>query len=778
MPRPLPPAPLLVLAAVACLLATGARAQVPLTLVDDSTTVSSVGFEFVDGQTLLIQNLELQVATKAPPSGVARFFGAGSRGATYPLLPIELARDAIRLERYYADSGFPLAEVDYDVALDTTSNAAAVTFVIEEGPPLLVNAVSFAGPGQSEVAGVLAPEIRDEWAAFTRATSVRPGDRLDNFALVQLQSETVGWLRNRGYAWADAGAEQFPDTTGLAADIRVKVNVGPRARIGSIRVEGNESLDASTITREVPVKPGDLFNAGALVEGQQEIFGLGLFTLALVDIDTTAVRGDTLLPIRVRVRRGPSRVANGFLGYFSDGGVTVRAAFRHLNAFEGARQLGAELEWRTGLPDVRLPGFLGGGTSSRSVTGGPIRDFRLSFPFRQPYVFSRRFSYAFQPSVRQRSDEIEASRTFEIANTLLYTLAPLRTASLSLTGRTRDLSRGLGLRIIDAGGFALPPGPLLPDTLRATTGVLGVDAVWGTLDDPLQPTRGFVLRPSASVAGGDLSYGRVRLAGSATRPFGRRSSLVVRGILGALAPFGDASPDAASAYVLFRDQLFYAGGTNDVRGWSAARLGPKAFSVTPPVETAGVAPDPSVIEDRRDVNYIGVGGRYKALASVQANLPFPLASFGPQWGTQVFVDAGWVGGASTAPSTGLLRAGLAPADSTLADIIDGEGGVRVGTGFGIQYLTPVGYVAVGLGIKVNPSYLDLRDPAVVYCGNSITEADPAVCFGGDTEAVGGQGPARGYIDARLNGSDFDPEALPENPIRGRLQLYFSIGQTF
>ena len=119
------------------------------------------------------------------------------------------------------------------------------------------------------MASVLSPEIREGWAGFKRDPAVQTGDRLDNFALVQLQSETISWLRNRGYAWADAGAEQIPDSTGLRADVRVKVNVGPRSRVGEIVVEGDTSLARSVITRELPFDTGDLFDASALVEGQR-----------------------------------------------------------------------------------------------------------------------------------------------------------------------------------------------------------------------------------------------------------------------------------------------------------------------------------------------------------------------------------------------------------------------------------------------------------------------------------------------------------------------------
>ena len=759
------------LALLLVLVAPCALAQVPLTLVNDSTTVGTLEFDFEDTQTLLVENLELQVATKAPPpSFLFGFIGGPEEGAVYPFDPIELARDVVRLERHYAASGFPRADVDYAVALDTTDNTVAVTFEILEGPPLIISGVAFAGPGQRPVAPELAPEIRDEWADFTAGRAVREGDRLDAFALVQLQGETVAWLRNRGYAWADAGAERFVDSTGLAADVRVKVNVGVRTRLGRVRVEGDSSLSANVVTRELGVETGDLFDASALAEGQREIFGLGLFTLALVDVSPEAVRGDTIVPVRIRVQRGPSRVLSAFTGYFSDGGVTLRSSATHRNAFGGARQLSANVEWRTGIGS----GLAGG---SQSVTGGPIRDFRVSLPFRQPYVLDRRLSYTLQPSYRVRDDEIESSTQTEVSNTLLFTRSPLQTIGVSLTGRSRDLSRGLGIRLLDAGRFEPGVSPLLPDALRATTGVVGLDVVWGQLDDPLQPRRGYVTRPSFSVAAGDVSYGRGRVATSLTVPIGsgRRTGIVGRVVAGGIAPFGGSDVDTVGDYVLLRDQLFYAGGTSDVRGWASAQLGPKTFSITAPSVVSGEIPDPSRVTSARDISYVGVGGRLKGSGSLQLNLPLPI---GPQWGANVFVDGGIVAASSAAATNGLIRAGGTRADSSLADQLDLEGGLRIGTGAGIQYLTPVGFVSVAIGVKVNPSYLDLRTPALVYCGSSIFEDDP-VCFGGDEIDAPTDDTALGYVDARLSGADFDPDAIePDKPIFGRLQFHLSIGQTF
>ncbi|HEX8384870.1 MAG TPA: POTRA domain-containing protein, partial [Rubricoccaceae bacterium] len=366
------------LCAAACVLAGPAAAQgAPLSLVNDETQVGTVGFRFVDTRTLDVAQLRLQIATKQPGlvARIKRRVGFGDPGV-FPFRPVEVQKDVVRLRRYYARNGFPRAEVDYEARLDSSRNLASVTFVIAEGPPRLIEALEFAGPGQRPVEEQLDPDLHEDWARFTEGTVLGPGDRLDVASLVLLRSETAGWLRARGYAFADAGTERFLDSTGLGADIRIKVDAGPRARYGSIEVEGAEGLDTDVVLRELPFAPGDRFDARELGEGQRELFGLGLFQLALVETIDGQPR-DSTVEVRVRLRRGPSRVLTGFLGYYSDGGVTGRSQVTHRNLLGGAQELSGNLEWRTGIL----------GRKGQAVSGGPIRDFRASVALRQPYVF-------------------------------------------------------------------------------------------------------------------------------------------------------------------------------------------------------------------------------------------------------------------------------------------------------------------------------------------------------------------------------------------------------
>ncbi|HYE94983.1 MAG TPA: BamA/TamA family outer membrane protein, partial [Rubricoccaceae bacterium] len=190
----------------------------------------------------------------------------------------------------------------------------------------------------------------------------------------------------------------------------------------------------------------------------------------------------------------------------------------------------------------------------------------------------------------------------------------------------------------------------------------------------------------------------------------------------------------------------FAGGTNDVRGWGQNLLGPKFLDLVPDTTLPiGFFPGSSGYTAPR---YYALGGGTKVSGSLQANLPLPL---GPQWGAALFVDGGVVWAPGARDLLTLFAESTSDADRAFGALLLEEDGVpRFGTGAGIQYLTPVGYVNLALGVKVNPSYFDLRDPQDV-----LDELDAS------------------FDEGRV--PDFD--AVPSIWSR-RLQLHFSIGQTF
>jgi len=130
----------------------------------------------------------------------------------------------------------------------------------------------------------------------------------------------------------------------------------------------------------------------------------------------------------------------------------------------------------------------------------------------------------------------------------------------------------------------------------------------------------------------------------------------------------------------FDDIVYYAGGSGDLRGWRSGLAGDKIARRT---ETNG------------NVNYFfeAVGGTAKLAGNVELRLPFP--GLGSAWRTAVFLDAGQVRDGTFIPSA-----------------------MRFGTGGGIRYNTPVGFIRLDLAYKINPGPKDLVTPREIIEGNA------------------------------------------------------------
>lgn len=720
-----------------------AAAQAPLTLVNRETQVQDIAFQFLDTQTFEPSALRLQIALTELPSlaGLRRrlsFIPLVPEVGVHPFSPVELARDAVRIERFYQRNGFLHPEVDWLVRLDSAKNTVRVLFTILEGPPLILQNLDFEGPDGRAAFYQFPEELAEDWTAFRDDIALETGRRLGEFDIVQLETRALGWVRDQGYAFARVRAETQIDSVANAADVTLHVDAGPRTRIERIVVEGNESVGDGVVRRELPFREGDRFSQSKLVEGQREVFSLNLFQIALADVPEAQPRDSTVV-VRLRVREGEPRVLTLTAGYFTEGGLSTQAQWQHRNFFGGARTFTASALANTGFG---------------AVVANPDRRYRGSVALRQPYFFHRRLSATVSPFAEYRDDVIEESWQAGADGTVLYEADQLHTASATYTFASR--------RLLDPRTSVIASGlfTLADDALRDAIGrqldrsALALSVTYGDLDDPIVPRRGYVLRPAADVTlpFPSTSVEYFRLGGSAVGyfPLGPRMDLFARVIGGRLFPFGRSLPGAGPLdplveFFRLRDVVYIGGGTADVRGWGNGLLGPKFPDVYEREEEDGSI---TTTADR----YVPVGAFNKLAGTVEARLPFPF--LGPSFGTFVFLDAGrvWTDHRRFDFEDEAFAAAFEGLDAEDERIFYAAGG-------GIEFATPVGALRLAAGFKLNPNYFDLRDPSAV-AGALAPLLDDAPDSPAEFEQV------------RAALRDIDPKPLK------RLHLHLSIGQTF
>src|SRR5690606_17567143 len=178
--------------------------------VEDSVRIARVDFSGVDA----FEEELLRTAILTTPSRCANviftpacWFGLGVEDAYVD--PRVIGADAVRLRVFYYERGYRQAAI----ALDTVRSAdgLAVQFRIDEGEPVRVDTLTFAG-------------LADMPRELVAGLPLRRGAPLDLIAYEATRDTLIGRLANRGFAFADVLASYFiPTATPLSAAVEFEL---------------------------------------------------------------------------------------------------------------------------------------------------------------------------------------------------------------------------------------------------------------------------------------------------------------------------------------------------------------------------------------------------------------------------------------------------------------------------------------------------------------------------------------------------------------------------
>ena len=675
----------MLVAALVAALPAPAEAQVD---VDARTEVRRIAFEGVQA----LNERELRAVLVTKDRGGA--YGLRSALGKIPLVPgpsakpfspFELQRDVVRLRRAYRQQGFTAARVDYDVRRDAAENLIDVTFRIDEGRPLVVSEVRVVGPDSTEgSAPAPAPKDRDSWEKVVKDLHRLEGRRLQADDALGRIRKAGAWWRDHGHPAATALPRASVDTLRSEVRLAVRVEPGPEGRFGAVTIEGNEDVAAAPLLEQVPIEPGERYTASALEQARMNLQALEIVRTAQVDApDSIApAAGAWVLPVRVRVLERKGKAVSGELGYVTDAGLSSEAKWEHHNFTGGARSLT--------LSGLAQTGWL-------SLTDDPEKRYRGAVSFKQPGFLRPRGSGVLTPFVEWRDDATDRSTQYGLNATYVYRFRGARSVSLDYQIASRHVEEyrfgDLASGEIDLFTFLTHAAQGVLDSLGTTleSSTLTLSGGFGSLDDPANPRRGAILRPSiqttAPTSWSSTAYWRLDATGSGFVPLGRRTTIAFRGSLGRLFPFGKSLPGPGESptdgFLELRDATFTAGGTTNVRGWENRLLGPKVPDVR-------FAESGDTLVSDID-GYVPLGGFARASFAVEVQMPLP--GFGPNFGSHLFVDGGSVW-------TDDARFGMEGDPN-------GQEKLFVATGGGVDMKTPVGPIKLSLAYKLNPSITDL-----------------------------------------------------------------------
>lgn len=550
----------------------------------------------------------------------------------------EFQKDVQRLRAFYAERGYPDARVtDVDVQFDRKKETVRLQVTVREGEPIRVGAVRFEGFDTA-----LSDRRRETLA---HRVGIEPGAVRDRTRVDAARAGALAWLNEQGYPYAKVDTREEPGESARMVTLVVQATPGQRAVFGPIEIRGNASVGDEVILRQLAFKPGEPYRASRVRASQSKLSSLELFRFAYVEPRGQETQ-PAQTPMRITVAEDKHRQFTAAAGYGTEEKARVRAEWRHVNFFGGARTAGIESKWSSLDRGVRLN-------------------------FNEPWFFTRRLSFSAQAQTWNEQEPVYRVTTYGGRAGVAWRRE--RRDPLSRRGATTSVGLSYINEFTD---YRVSEEALADPTVRNRLIALGLDpetgAASGTLvslrlqadhdttSSRLDPQRGYAVSAAVEQAGsflpGAFTYtevsGEVRGYLSTRRPSGgvpaARRGIVFAQRLRASTIDAPAPTDASVPFF----KRYFLGGSTSLRGWGRYEVSPLTESGQP------------------------IGGLTLVEASTEVRLPI-----GDKLSVVGFVD---VGGVGSRPWR-LEREGL-----------------RADVGPGVRYDTPIGPVRFDLGYQLNP----------------------------------------------------------------------------
>ncbi len=676
-------------------------AVLPLAAQDAPLIVD--GLSFKGNHALDATQLSAAIATNNSSwfarSGLVRWMGLGEKR---PFDQSEFERDVLRITLLYRKSGYLNATVD--TLVRRSARYVKVTFLIDEGPPVLLDSLQVHG-----LDSVARP------AQLTRDLPLQVGDPFSRIRLDATSDTLVRRLRDRGYPDALAFQSFERNKSDLTASAALDVQPGLYSRIDTVNVTGTKRVSPDVVRSLLATRPGRPFSQEELYRSQRNLYRSDLFSFASVVIDSAAYdpAGDSV-PISVRVMESPPRRARGSVGYATEDCIRVGAGITFRDFSGGGRIL--DVSGRVSKIGVGEPtawGLENGTMCSQlkpDTIGSSQVNYTLAVSLRRPAFLSPQNTLTTSVFADRRSDYMVYLRQ-EVGAGLTFSHETQRQARLNLSyaftyGSTTasPASFCVSLEICSADDIARLSS-------KQGLGMLGASGSFPSVNNPLDPTRGerttVQLTLSASFLGSSESQQFVAAVAERSwyRSVSRNSVLSFRLRAGALwAPLTAFNSVQETRYVPPANR-FYAGGPNDVRGYQLNGLGPINYLIDNDTITIDTTDPGSTPIPAGQVTYSPIGGNMLGVGNLEYRIPSPV--WGRVFRLVAFVDAG-----------------------VLWDRDQNEPALRVTPGAGIRLVTPLGPVRLDVGYN---GYSRQPGPLYLSRGNAVFKIRDSYTPGGNPD---------------------------------------------
>jgi outer membrane protein assembly factor BamA len=687
---------------------------------------------------------------------IARFFFGRPRF----LNQIEFCSDVQRLLYQYRMSGYPGVQVD-TVVRPISARAVAVTFVIREGQPMVVDTLRITG----------LDSVLDRKTVLARLP-LRQDSAFNRFKYQATIDSITRRLRDAGYPGADVLRSSATDTSRRRATVDLDVAPGTRARLGDFQIEvlpragATQQISNQVVQGLLGVRKGSVYRESQLERAKRNLYLTTAYRAVLVDVDSADVaRGDSLVTIHVKLTEDFMRSGRVSVGWGTLDCVRTEGDYQNYNFMSRALRF----EARARFSKILIGQPFGGAEAlcDRSLRGDPYSstlNHYIGVTFAEPTA-SR---LGFRPSLTlytERRSEYKAFMRATPAGFLVAATRPMTRGTMTF-GYQGEYGHTEAQPAIFCAlqnlCLASDREPLLASRWLATVS-WGIEQRWS--NDPQYPTRTasarLELRHASTVVGSDPHVQFSKATADLSAQFNVGHGMVLAPRIRAGAVVGPAF-SGTSSFIPPQERLF-AGGWNSLRGFDQNDLGPKVYiaqaydTVRAPGATGGIAPNEVVYfrtpNGSAAERSVPTGGSALVVGNVELRVPIPGVPDLLQ--LAVFADAGELWSPGSAQPEDRFKS------------------IKLTPGLGLRAATPLGVFRVDLAYnryapRAGASFFD----APIGQGGQLYCVSP-----GNSLAVTGANP--GSIAVQASGTcvaDFRPPSVTS--FFRRLTLSAGIGQAY
>jgi len=440
----------------------------------------------------------------------------------------KLAVDRERVRLYYANRGYPDAQVTSVGEYDAARNAYFVNFTVNEGQKYEFSDVGI----ETSIAGLNTDALKG---------SVQTG-KGSRYSVNELQStiEDMSYeATTQGYSFADVRARLDRDVASGTFKVTYLVDEGPRVYVERVNITGNTKTRDFVIRRELEFAEGDPFNRALVVRGRNNIDALGFFSA--VNVTTAAGSSPDKVVINVAVTEESTGEYGATAGYSTSDGILGELSLTERN-------------------------FLGRGQYLRAAVGASQAGRTFDFSFTEPRFMGLKVS-AGVDAYHRISEETTTTFYGSQATGGQFRLGVPLTSDLSAT----VFAGGEHKVIKDTADNPAYRSSLVVNGQEFNKAFVGYTLTWSGVDDIKKPTEGLYATFTQQYIGWDHNLIKSEARARYFVPVLEDAGLVAS-LKGQAGVINDMSGNGVHAVEAFNP------GTQLIRGFESRGLGPRLQS--------------------------------------------------------------------------------------------------------------------------------------------------------------------------------------------------------